>query len=146
MHACAGLLGGEPAAVWATASPAARLVSVLLEFDGGKAAQLNLWTGSGVRPACRFQAVTEAGAATAVWPRTLRWRDGEGFAHRPAPRRSMPRLLLERFLDALAARTPPGPDLEEAYRALLWARGAARRTAWSGREAAWESSTPAARR
>ncbi len=133
MHACAGLIGGEPAAVWATASLAVRLVSVLLEFDGGKAAQLNLWTGSGVRPACRFQAVTETGAATAVWPRTLRWRDGGDSHTVRAPRRFTPRLLLERFLDALAARTPPAPDLEEAYRALLWARAARRSVAEGGR-------------
>src|SRR5438270_892855 len=43
IQACAGLIGGEPTAVWATASPAARLSSVLLEFTGDKAALLNLW-------------------------------------------------------------------------------------------------------
>ena len=105
---------------------------MLLEFAGGKAAQLNLWTGSGVRPACRFQAVTEAGDATVEWPRSLRWLDGEGSHTVRAARGPLPRLLLERFLDALAAGTPPEPSLEDAYRALLWAR-AARRSLAEGR-------------
>ena len=47
MHACAGLIEGEPASVWTTAAEGARLASVLLEFRGGRAAQLNLWTGTG---------------------------------------------------------------------------------------------------
>ena len=44
----------------------------------------------------------------------------------------MPRLLLERFLDALAAGSPPEPDFADAYRALLWSR-AARRSLAEGR-------------
>ncbi|HVS36329.1 MAG TPA: Gfo/Idh/MocA family oxidoreductase [Gemmataceae bacterium] len=131
MQVCAGLFGGEPTAAWATASPA-RAASVLLEFAGDKAALLNLWTGNGVQPACRCQVVTDAGEATVVWPNTLRWRDGEGSHTIRTPRCSMLRLLLERFLDALAAGTPPAPGLEEAYRALLWAR-AARRSLAEGR-------------
>ena len=99
---------------------------MLLEFSGDKAALLNLWTGSGVRSACRFQVVTEAGEATAVLPRTVRWRDDEGSHTVRAPRSSMPRRLLERFLDALAAGKAPEPGLDEAYRALLWARAARR--------------------
>lgn len=126
MGACAGLLGGEPRSVWATAAEAARFVGILLQFGDGKAAQLNLWTGAGVRPACRFQAVTDAGDATAELPGTLRWRDGEGSHTIHAPRRPLPLLLLERFLDALAAGGPPEPGFADAYRALLWARAARR--------------------
>ena len=132
MRTCAGLIGGEPTAVWATAAPAARLASVLLEFVGGRAAQLNLWTGSGVRPACRFHAVTEGGDATAAPPRTLRWRDGEGAHTVRAAHRSVPRMVLERFFDALTVGKAPEPGLEDAYRALLWAR-AARRSLAEGR-------------
>jgi len=132
MGACAGLLGGEPRSVWATAAEAARFVGVLLQFGDGKAAQLNLWAGIGVRPACRFQAVTDAGNATAELPGTLSWRDGEGSHTIRAPRRPLPRLLLERFLDALAAGAPPEPGFADAYRALLWAR-AARRSLAEGR-------------
>ena len=123
MHACASLIGGEPIGVQ-TAAADARFLSVLLHFPGGKAAQLNLWTGKEVHPACRFQAVTEAGEAMAELPRTLRWRDGDGSHTARAPRRSTPQLLVERFLDALAAGTPPAPSLEDAYRALSWARAA----------------------
>ena len=132
MHACAGLIGGEPADVTAAGAVAARFLSVLLKFPEGKAAEFNLWTGQGVHPACRFHAVTEAGEATADLSHTVGWRDGEGSHTVRAPRRSLPRLVLERFLDALAAGTPPEPDLEEAYRALLWAR-AARRSLAEGR-------------
>ena len=130
--ACADLLGGEPRSVSATAAEAARFLGVLLQFGDGKAAQLNLWTGTGVRPARRFQAVTDAGDATAELPGTLRWRDGEGSHTIHAPRRPLPRLLLERFLDALAAGAPPEPGFADAYRALLWAR-AARRSLAEGR-------------
>ena len=126
MGACTGLLGGEPRCVWATADEAARFLTVLLQFGDGKAAQLNLWTGAGVRPACRFQAVTDAGDATADLPGTLRWRDGEGSHTVQSPRRPLPRLLMERFLDALAAGAPPQPGFADAYRALLWARAARR--------------------
>ena len=54
MHACAALIGGEPLSVSATAVPAARFASVLLEFAGGQAAALNLWTGTADRSACRW--------------------------------------------------------------------------------------------
>ena len=131
MHACAGLIGGEPASVWATAAATARLVSVLMEFADGRAAQVNL-AGTGRRPTCRIHAVTDAGDATADLPNTLRWRDGAASHTVQASRRSLPLLLLERFIDALAAGVPPEPGLADAYRALLWAR-AARRSLAEGR-------------
>jgi predicted dehydrogenase len=133
MYACAGLIGGDLVSVHATAAPAAQFVGVLMEFAGGQAAHLNLWTAA--RPACRFQVVTDIGDATAELPRTLHWHDGEGGHTIQAPRRSTRRLLLERFLDALCAGTPPEPCLEDAYRALLWAR-AAQRSVVEGRRVA----------
>ena len=130
LHICAELLGGEPANVWMTAAEGARFAEVLLEFPGGRAAQLNLWAGP--RRACRIQAVTDDADLVAGLPYTLRWRRGEGSHTFRASRRPLPRLLLERFLDALAAGAPPEPDFGDAYRALLWTR-AARRSLAEGR-------------
>jgi predicted dehydrogenase len=64
--------------------------------------------------------------AVADLPRTLRWRDADGSHTLTAPDSSLPSLLLERFLDALAVGAPPSPGLDDAYRALLWARAARR--------------------
>ena len=124
MHACAGLIGGEPVSVSTTAAPAARFASVLLEFGGGQAAALNLWTRTSDCPACRLRVVTDAGEAVARLPNTVRWRDDEGSHTVRTPHCSLPRLLLERFLDALASGAPPEPSIEDAYRTLLWARAA----------------------
>ena len=130
MHACAGLLGDDPVSAWTTTATAAGLTGVLLEFAGGRAAQLSLWTGP--RRTCRIQAVTDAGDATAEWPRLLHWRDGDGSHTVRAPRRPMPRLLLEGFVDALAAGATPQPSFADAHRALVWMR-AARRSLTEGR-------------
>ena len=141
MHICAGLVGGDPVSVWTTAAEAARFAGVLLEFGGGRAAQFNLWTGMGVRRACRIQAVTQAGDATAELPHTLRWRDGEGSHTVRVSHQSTPRRMLERFLDALSAGAPPEPGLDVAYRALLWVR-AARRSLADGRRVEIAAGTP----
>jgi predicted dehydrogenase len=52
MHACAALMGGEPAGVRAVAAADARIVSGWMDFPGGRVVQLSVWDGT--RPACRI--------------------------------------------------------------------------------------------
>jgi predicted dehydrogenase len=79
--------------------------------------------------------VAERGAASAGLPYSLRWRDAAGRHALWLPRRPLPRLLLERFLDALRDGRPPRPDFADACRGLAWARGA-RRSLAEGRRIA----------
>jgi predicted dehydrogenase len=125
--ACATLFQEEaPVSVWAAAAEAADFTTVVLEFAGGRVAQLTLWAGPAARSACRLGAEAEGGGAVAELPRCLRWH-GPGGEHRERlPAWSAEQALLRRFVDGLRTGRPLWPGFEEAYRALAWLRAAGR--------------------
>src|SRR5262245_16258774 len=56
--ACAGVMGGAPAAVHATgASGAPAFAGLTLEFGEGRVAHLSLWVGPSHRPSCRLEVI-----------------------------------------------------------------------------------------
>jgi predicted dehydrogenase len=108
------------------------IVSVFVDFGAGRAAQVNLSAGWGARPSCRVRAVADHGTATAVLPRVHRIRTAVGVQAIRVPPESAARAALRAFLDAVAARQPPQPDFEDAYRGLAWTRAALRSLAAGG--------------
>jgi predicted dehydrogenase len=123
LHVGATLLGEGPAGV--LASGPGPWGSALLDFPGGRAAQVTLWRAPpDSDTGCRVEVVAERGAATAELPDRLSWRDAAG--------RHLLRLrgpggeaaLLEHFRRALHEGQPPRPDFEGACRAFAWRRAA----------------------
>jgi predicted dehydrogenase len=98
----------------------------MLRFGSDRLAQVNLWTAAAGRMPPRFEVVAEAGTATAVLPRQLRWRDADGQHAQRLPPRSAEQSSLERFIVALRDGQPLRPCFEDAYQALTWLRAAAR--------------------
>jgi predicted dehydrogenase len=125
LHLGAVLLGGTPAGVLASDAGAPGLGTVLLDFGGGRAAQVTLWRAPpGVETGCRVEVVAERGAASAELPGRLSWRDEAGRHLLRLPARGGEAALLEGFLEALRAGRPPRPAFEDACRALAWRRAA----------------------
>jgi predicted dehydrogenase len=121
IEVCVRLFGFEPEGVHAVAPPVPGLTTARLDFGEGRAALLCLYAGK--RSACRWRVIAENGEASAELPAVLRWRDADGLhAFRPTPR-SLPKTLLEKFLDALGDGKPPIPSINDAHRGLVWARG-----------------------
>ena len=131
LRACAVLMGGEPAGVRATAPEGSGFASLVLDFAGGRAAQVTLATGPGVRRASRLEVAAERGGASAVLPRRLRWNEagGEHAVRLPGAAGD----LLGRFAAAVASGEPPRPGIADAYRALGWWRACLRSQAAGGR-------------
>jgi predicted dehydrogenase len=123
IHLCAELFGGPPTAAWAAAPWDAGLASFLFEFGPGRAAQLSVIRGAGVRPACRLAVTAEHGCATVELPRRLRWRDRDGEHALRLPRPDAGELFA-RFAGAVTTGQRARPDFEDAYRALTWWRAA----------------------
>ncbi len=126
LYECGKLFDAAPDSVWATASSAGAFGSMLLEFGNGRVAQINRWTGTGARPACRMQVVAEKGTVEVDLPGDLRWRDREGRYSQRLVARSGRLRLLERFFLVARRGEIPQPDLAGAYRALTWLRAAVR--------------------
>jgi predicted dehydrogenase len=126
LYECASLFETEPVSVWTTAAEGAGFGNVLLEFGGGRAAQVSRWAGFDVSPRCRVQVVGEKGTVEAELPRDVRWQDRDGWHTQRLPGQS-PRLrLLERFFVAVRSGQRPQPDLAATHRALTWLRAAVR--------------------
>jgi predicted dehydrogenase len=125
LAACAWLLDDVPRSVWTLDGDRAAFVSLMLRFGCDRLAQVNLWTATAGRTPPRFEVVAEAGTATAVLPRQLRWRDADGQHAQRLPPRSAEQSSLERFILALRAGQPLRPSFEDAYQALTWLRAAA---------------------
>jgi predicted dehydrogenase len=125
---CAEVLGErQPVGVLAAGTEDGGFRSVLLEFDGGRVAQVTGWRTAGTHRAARLHVVAERGTATAELPGRVRWADAEG-RHAQALRgeRAPEQVLLEQFHQALREGRPPEPGFEDAYRVLGWLRAAAR--------------------
>jgi predicted dehydrogenase len=139
---CADLLGGPPASVSAAGDASGSLVSLLLQGQGGGGTQLTVWTGPAVTAGCRLEVAAENGTASAVFPRTARWRDSRGVhAHRLRP--VVPQeAVLTHFAEALRSGRQPRPGLAEAHEALTWLH-AARRSRDEGRRATVDEVAPA---
>jgi predicted dehydrogenase len=123
---CAWLLDDTPRSVWTIDGEGASFVTVVLQFGGGRLAQLTLWTAAAGQSPGRFEVVAEAGTATAELPWQLRWRDADGQHAQRLPSRSPEQAGLERFILALRSGQPLRPGFEDAYRALTWLHAAAR--------------------
>jgi predicted dehydrogenase len=123
---CADLFYGAPTAVWATAAAGAGFVSVSIDFDGGRVAQVNLWNGFGPRSGYRVQVVGETGSVEAQLPNDVRWQDREGWHTQRLPGYPTRRRLLERFFFAVRNGEKPRADFAGSYRALTWLRAAER--------------------
>src|SRR5262249_37324241 len=124
LHGAAALLGGAPRRVWAGAAGAG-LLTLLLGFPAGRAAQGSVWAARGGRPPRPLCGPAAArGAAVAGGRRRPRGRDGAGEHAEHLPRRPLAQVLLERFVRAVRGGRPPHPDLPDAYRALLALRAA----------------------
>jgi predicted dehydrogenase len=130
MHSAAVLFGRPPLRVGAQASDDAGFVSLLLEFDEGRVAQLSLWRGAS--PGWRLEATAACGSARIEAPHRLRWRDADGLHLQRLPGQGAVRLLLRRFVTAVRQRQAPWPDFGDACRALVWLR-AARQSLEEGR-------------
>jgi myo-inositol 2-dehydrogenase/D-chiro-inositol 1-dehydrogenase len=131
LHVCAGLLGGEPAGVLATeaGAPADGAAgwwgSAVLDFAGGRAAQVTLWRAPpGVEAGWRVEVVAERGAATAELPNRLNWRDAAGWHRLRLRGAGGETALLEQFLAAIREGRAPRPNFEDACRVLSWRRAA----------------------
>ncbi len=126
LHLGATLLGEGPAGVLAAdAGAAGGWGSALLDFAGGRAAQVTLWQAPpGTTGSCRVEVVAERGAATAELPDRLSWRDEAGRHLLRLRGPSGATAVLEQFLHALRAGQPPRPDFESACRAFAWRRAA----------------------
>jgi predicted dehydrogenase len=124
LAACAWLLDDVPRSVWTLDGDSAAFVTLMLRFGCDRLAQVNLWTATAGRTPPRFEVVAEAGTATAVLPRQLRWRDADGQHAQRLPPRSAEQSSLERFILALRAGQPLRPSFEDAYQALTWLRAA----------------------
>src|SRR5262249_25918861 len=124
---CGGLLDGEPRRVHTTAAAACGLRTVLLEFPGGRAAQVTRRRAPATRSALRVQVVGERGTASVRLPRRLDWATADGrFTHvLPAPRPAA-QTLLEQFHSFVVETSIPTPGPDHAFRALGWLRAAAR--------------------
>jgi predicted dehydrogenase len=123
---CAGFMGSEPVSVLAAEVGAARLASLLLEFPGGRAAQISRRSVPGARPSVRLHAVAARGAATAELSGRVRWVGPDGRHVHVLPRqRPIGQVLLESFHRAVTEGGPPDPDLDDARRVLGWLRAAA---------------------
>lgn len=126
LAACAWLLDDVPRSICTLDGESASFVTLMLRFGCDRLAQVNLWTASAGRTPPRFEIVAEAGTATSVLPRHLRWRDAEGQHAQRLPPRSAELCSLERFILALRARQPLRPSFEDVYQALTWLRAALR--------------------
>jgi predicted dehydrogenase len=126
LHVCATLLGEGPAGVLAAdAGAPGWWGSALLDFPGGRAAQVTLWRAPpGTDPGCRVEVVAERGAATAELPDRLSWRDEAGQHLLRLRGAGGEAALLGHFLRAVRAGQPPRPDFEDAGRAFAWRRAA----------------------
>jgi predicted dehydrogenase len=121
---CGRLLGASPDSVSLRSMGDAGLVTLVLQAEGGRAAQVSLWTG--VEASCRVEVVAEKGTAVAHLPRRVRWSDAEGEHMQRLPPQSSLDALLGRFADALDAGQPPRPGIEDACETLAWSRAAVR--------------------
>jgi predicted dehydrogenase len=120
IEVCVRLFGAEPEGIHAPGPPASGPTTAHLDFGGGRAAQLCLYAGK--RSACRWRVIAENGEATGELPAALRWRDADGLhAFRPT-QCSLPKVLLEKFLDALEGAKPLIPSFNDAHQGLVWAR------------------------
>jgi predicted dehydrogenase len=124
LAACAWLLDDVPRSVWTLDGANAAFITLMLRFGCDRLAQVNLWMATAGRTPPRFEVVAEAGTATAVLPRQLRWRDADGQHAQRLPPRSAEQSSLERFILALRAGQPLRPSFEDAYQALTWLRAA----------------------
>jgi predicted dehydrogenase len=109
------LLGAPLDAVWAVVDEAGRVATLVLEA-GKELAEVSVWTGPHVTPACRVAVVTEKGTATATLPRRLCWQAGADQYARQMPRRSAAETALTHFAEAVRTGHPPRPGIEEAER------------------------------
>ncbi len=126
LHGSCTLLEGDPVSVRAQAAEAAGLVSLILEYDGGRVMQVTLWAGPRAAGPARVDVAAEKGTATVEFPVALRWRDGDVEHSRRTPAGSARRALLERFVRALREGRAPQPDFEAAWRCHTWVRAASR--------------------
>ncbi len=120
---CAALLGTAVAGVRVVAAEG--VCTLVLEGEG-RAAQVSLWVGPAVGPACRVEVVAEKGTAVAQLPRVVRWRDAEGQHAKRLPCRPAEEVLLEGFADALREGRAPRPGVEDVGQALPLLRAACR--------------------
>jgi predicted dehydrogenase len=119
---CAALFEAVPAAVRREGvASAPMLAGATLEFDGGRVAQVQVWTG-GRQAGAHVCVVAERGTATAEWPGRLRWEDGGGRHTLEPPGRPAEAVLLERFARAVRNGEALKPGLEEVWRAQGWLR------------------------
>ncbi|HXG08591.1 MAG TPA: Gfo/Idh/MocA family oxidoreductase [Gemmataceae bacterium] len=123
---CAHLLGEEPANVLAGGGTGP-LTTLLLEFGGGRSAQITHWRAPGARRALRLRVAAERGSAMVEPPARLQWNDEDGrHAHVLPPRQQLGQMLLERFHRTLTDSQAPEPNLADACRVLGWLKAAVR--------------------
>jgi predicted dehydrogenase len=124
LAACGWLLDDKPRTVWTIDGEGASFVTLVLRFGGERLAQVTLWTAAVGRSPARFEVIAEAGTATALLPRQLRWRDEDGQHAQRLPARSAEQSGLERFILGLRTGQSMRPNFEDAYQALTWLRAA----------------------
>jgi hypothetical protein len=93
---------------------------VTIEFPKRQAAQLTLLFQPGARPTARLDVLSSHGRAGIIWPRQLRWYDGEGTHVLRQPAVGTPRLLLNAFLQMLDGGNGNGAQFDHACQALGW--------------------------
>jgi predicted dehydrogenase len=130
---CVLLMGNEPVGARMVEEEGLPFANLLLDFGGGRSAQITSWRSQGKpglsRRAPRLQAIAERGMATVELPDRIEWIDAEGRHAQIGKHSSLEREQLEQFHEALTIGEPPQPSLEEAYRALNWLRVAQQRCA-----------------
>jgi myo-inositol 2-dehydrogenase/D-chiro-inositol 1-dehydrogenase len=122
---CTGLMGSEPIAVRGTEVASAGFASLLLEFPGGRAAQITRRRAPATPTVLRLEVVAERGTAVVELPGRVAWTSTDGrHVHRLARQRPLAQELLERFHPVVREGLAPKPSFDDAHRALSWLRAA----------------------
>jgi predicted dehydrogenase len=124
---CSCLIGVEPVRVLAFAAEAAGFAGVFLEGSAGSAIHISRRCVPAARPVLRLRIVAERGSAVIRYPYRVSWTTAAGSCvQRIRGQRPMTEKLLLHFHQAVQIGQSSGPNLEDAFRALHWLRGAVR--------------------
>jgi hypothetical protein len=133
LRGLADLFGSAPVSVQgAVTAQQPGFTSLVLEFDGARVVQLNVWEGPAARTTAWLHVEAENGSAHVELPRLLSWSDVEGRHRYELPGGPAEVFVLERFVEAERSGAAPECDLARACEALDWLR-AARQSLQEGR-------------